>query len=52
MELIPANSVTTLTATFGDLVAANAIAILAILFFGVSVAFIMRWFRKSSKLKG
>lgn len=52
MELIPANSVTTLTATFGDLVAANAVAILAILFFGVAVAFVMRWFRKSSKLKG
>lgn len=52
MELIPANSVTTLTATFGDLVAANAVAILAILFFAVAVRFVMGWFRKSAKMRG
>jgi len=51
--IIPATSVTTLATTFGDLVAANAVAILGILFFGVVVAFVMRWFNKSTKkLKG
>jgi len=52
MEIIPANSVTTITATFGDLVAANAVAIISVLAFGLGVYFVMRWFRRSSKLKG
>jgi len=52
VTIIPAGAVTTLTGTFTDLVTANALAILAVLFFGVVVAFVMRWFRKSAKLKG
>ena len=47
--IIPASAVTTLSGTFGDLVAANAVAILGILFFGVAVAFVVRWFNKSTK---
>jgi len=52
VEIVPANAVTTITATFGDIVAANAVAIIAVLAFGLAITFVMRWFRKSAKLKG
>jgi len=51
MEIVPATApadlITQLTAFVGD----NAVALVGLTFVGVSVSFIMRWFRKSSRVK-
>lgn len=49
MELLPATTVTVLTTTVGDLVAANALIIVGVLATGVGIAFAMRWFNKSTR---
>lgn len=49
MEIVPANATTLLSTTFTDIVAANAVAILSVLFVGVVVAFVVRWFNKSTR---
>ena len=47
--IIPTTAPATLTTTFGDIVSANAVAILGVLFLGVAVAFVVRWFNKSTR---
>lgn len=49
MEIIPSTAPVDLTTTFGTYVAANAIAIVGVLFIGVVVAFVVRWFNKSTR---
>jgi len=53
MEIIPAGAGAAITTSFGDIVAANSVAIIAVLGVAIAVVFVMRWFRKSTnKLKG
>lgn len=49
MDLIPATTVTVLTTTVGDIVAANALVIVGVLATGVGIAFAMRWFNKATR---
>jgi len=49
MQIIPATAPADLTTSFSDIVAANAVAILGVLFVGVVVTFIIRWFNKSTR---
>lgn len=49
MEIIPDTAVTTITTQFGAIVAANAVAVIGVLALGVAVAFVVRWFNKSTR---
>lgn len=49
MELIPATAPADLLAALSSQVEANVVPILGILFFGVAVVFVIRWFNKSTR---
>lgn len=49
MEIVPDTAPATLTTTFGTIVAGNIVGILGVLFIGVAVAFVVRWFNKSTR---
>lgn len=51
MNIIPLTSVADLTAELTGLITANVVPIVGLVFFGVSVSFIMRWFNKAKKVK-
>jgi len=49
MEIIPDGAVTTLGTQLSTVVGDNVVGILGVLFLGVAITFVMRWFRKSTK---
>jgi predicted DNA-binding protein with PD1-like motif len=51
MQIVPLTAAADLVTQLTTFVTANAVAIVGVMFVGISVTFIMRWFRKSSKVK-
>lgn len=49
MELLPATTVTVLTTQLTDVVTANALIIVGVLGLAIGIAFVMRWFNKSTR---
>jgi len=49
MEIFPADTLTTLVANITELIADNVVVVLAVLGFAIGVAFVTRWFSKSTK---
>lgn len=47
--IIPASAVTTFGDQLFSVIAANALAVIGVLALGVAVAFVIRWFNKSTR---
>lgn len=49
MEILPATTVASLTATLQDYLTDNALIVVGVIGVAVAVAFVVRWFTKSTR---
>lgn len=49
MEILPATTVTSLTTTLQTYLTDNALIVVGVIGVGVAVAFVVRWFHKSTR---
>jgi len=49
MQVLPATTLATITETFGETLAANAVVIVGVIALAVGITFVVRWFNKGTK---